>query len=294
MTKKKVAIMFDSECGWSEEEARQMGYFYVPVIFTIDGKEGYSGRDYTLEYMYENLKNDTEFKSAASKLGDIEDEYRRALETADHVLFIPFTKHMSSQINGARLVADYDEFKGKVTVYDSEFISPWLNILNNKLMSMVKEDASLEEFIALFDKQRGNMFAWLFPAGLERLRASGRLSKAAYMAGTLLKITPVTPVVNGMLDPNGVVKAKSKDKALDRIVENTVNKFNEMKEQGFDVVILLATLGPEETNEYVDLIRAKFAEKGIPKVPATWISAAVVGHVGLGGIGAGVTIRFDD
>ncbi len=294
MAKKKVAIMIDSEFGWSEKEARAKGYFFVPIVFEIDGKKGYSGVDYTLEWIYENLKANTVFKTSTSEVGMIQEEYKKALEYADHVLYIPITKHFSSQMNSARLAAEDAGIADKVTVYESEFISPWQLIMNDKFEAMMKRDASLEEYLEVMDRQRGNMFAWLFPNGLERLKASGRLSRAAYMAGTLLKITPVTPVINGMLDPNGVVKARSKDKALDKIVDNTIKKYEEMKSQGLDVQILLAVLGNEQGNAFVEELRGKFAAKGIPNVPSTWISAAVVGHVGLGGIGAGVGLRFDD
>ncbi len=293
MTKKKVAIMIDSEFGWSEKEARAKGYFFVPIIFEIDGVKGYSGIDYTLEWMYQNLKDDTVFKTSTTEIGTIQDEIKKALEHAEHVLYIPLTKHFTSQGNTARLAAEELGVSDKFTVYDSEFISPWMLSMDKNLIEMMESDASLEEFIDLLEQQRGNMFAWLFPNGLERLKASGRLSRAAYIAGTLLKITPVTPVLNGMLDPNGVVKARSKDKALDKIVDNTIAKYNEMKAEGKKVKILLAVLGNEAGNAFVEELRAKFVAKGIPEVPATWISGAVVGHVGLGGIGAGVALDFD-
>ncbi len=290
MTKKKVAIMFDSEAGFSESEARAKGYFFVPIVFVIDGKKGYSGVDYSLDYIYDNLGNDTVFKTSTSEVGMLQDEYRKALEVADHVLYVPLTKHFSSQMNSARIAAEDAGLSDKVTVYESEFISPWLQVISPLLERMITEDRELEEYIEVLDSQSGKMYAWLFPDGLERLKASGRLSKAAYMAGTLLKITPITPVINGMLDPNGVVKSRSKDKALDKIVDNTINKYNELVEQGNECKILLATLGRESDNAYVETLRAKFADKGVAEVPATWISAAVVGHVGLGGIGAGVVV----
>lgn len=293
MAKKKVAIMVDSEFGWSEKQAREFGYFFVPIVFEIDGKKGYSGIDYTLEWIYENLKKETVFKTSTTEIGMLQEEYKKALEVAEHVLYIPLTKHFSSQMNSARLAAEDMGVADKVTVFESEFISPWQLTMNDKLVELMNRDASLEEFNDLLELSRGNMFAWLFPNNLERLKASGRLSKVAYAMGTLFKVTPITPVINGMLDPNGVVKTRSKDKALDKIVDNTIKLYEEMKAKGMKVKIMLATLGPEETNEHVVNLRAKFAEKGVPEVPATWISAAVVGHVGLGGIGAGVAIMYD-
>ncbi len=294
MAKKKVAFMIDSEMGWSEKQAREKGYFYVPVIFYWNGKEGLSGIDYTLEYMYENLTKETDFKTSASSIGLFQEEYRRALKEAEHILFVPISKHFSSQINAARMAADDPEFEGKVTIYDSEFIGPWLLVADKRLESMVKHDAPLEKFIETLDRQRGNMRAWLFPKNLERLKASGRLSKTAYMAGTLLKVLPITPIINGMLDPTGVVKTRSPEKAINKIVENCIELYEELKADGNDVEILFTTCGSIETNIYVDMLKKAFAEKGHPDVPATWLPAAVVGHVGLGGIGAGVGFKFKE
>lgn len=289
---KKVAIMIDSEFGFSEVEAREKGFFFIPVVITIDGKEGYSGVDYTLEYIYDNLKEDTEFKTAASKLGMFQEEYRKALKDHEHVLFIGISKHLSSQINSARIAAEEDEFKGKVTVYDSEFIGPWLLNLSDKLLKMIDEDSELESFISILDKQRGNMFAWLFPKNLERLYASGRLSKAQYVAGSLLKITPVSPIVNGSLTGAGVIKTRSPEKAILAIVENTIEKVNELREQGFKVKILSVNLG-RETEKIIALEEA-FKESGYPVEQRTWLPAAIVGHVGIGGVGAGIAIDSDD
>ncbi|BDU67645.1 MAG: hypothetical protein TYPL_2980 [Candidatus Tyloplasma litorale] len=287
--KKKVAIMVDSEMGWSEKEARQKGFNFVPIIINWNGKEGYSGVDYTLDFVYKNLNNDTVFKTSTSKIGEIQEEYRRALETAEHVLFIPISKHLSSQVNSGKLAAENEEFKGKITVYDSEFIGPWLLSMSSILEEMMEKDASLEEFIEVLDLQRGNMFGWLFPKGLERLKASGRLSKAAYLAGSLLKIVPVTPIVNGMLEANGVIKTRSVEKALDAVVSNTIKKYHELTAKGLKVEILCTVLG-EENEDFVKL-QEKFKEKGFENLGKTWLPSAIIGHVGIGGVGAGVTIK---
>lgn len=289
MAKKNVAIMIDSECGWSEEESRSKGFNFVPISITMDGKTGWSGVDMTLDYIYDNLKSDTVYKTAATPVGMIEEEYDKALKSAEHVIFIPLSKHLSSQINSAKLAASDSRFEGKVTVYDSEFIGPWLLLLTNKLIELMDRNAKLNEFIEILDEQRGDMFAWLFPRSLDRVYASGRLTKAQYMAGNLLKITPVMPVINGSISGTGIVKTRSVEKALNEVVKKTIEKYNELIIQGKNAKILTALLGRD--NEEIKMLESKFEEKGYKVHGRTWVPAAIVGHVGLGGVGAGVAIE---
>lgn len=291
---KKVSVLIDSEFGLSEAEARKEGFFFVPVLIEWNGKEMKSGVDATLDFIYKNLTKDVEYKTAAPTMGSIEEEYRKALKESEHVFVICISKHLSSTYNVFKLVSNDDEFKGKVTVYDSEFIGPWALIHRKRLINMSNGGATPEEFTELLDKQRGNMIAWLFPGSLDRVYASGRLSKAQYLAGSLLKITPVMPIQNGRINSGGVVKTRSVDKAIKAIVANTVEEFNKQKAKGLEPIIMFASLGDPETNEYRERLTEAFAEHDIHDIPLTWLPPAIVGHVGTGGIGAGVLIKVDD
>lgn len=290
----KVAILIDSEFGLTEKQAREEGYYFVPILVEWNGKQMKSGVDATLDFIYENLNANTEFKTAAPTIGSIEKEYRRALKNNDHVYVICISKHLSSAYNVFTLVANDDEFKGKVTVYESEFIGPWALFHRKKLIEMSKAGAIPEEFTKLLDRQRGNMFAWLFPGSLERVYASGRLSKAQYMAGNLLKITPVMPIINGRIDQGGTVKTRSVEKAIKAVVSKTVAKYNELKEKGIKCKILFTSLGDPETNENVKILIKTFLEKGFDDISITWLPPGILGHVGVGGVGSGVVVDFEE
>lgn len=286
--KRKIAIMVDSEIGWTEEEARKKGFNYVPIVMTIDGKEGYSGIDYPLTWIYDNLTSNTVFKTAASKFGMVQDEYRKALKTSDHVIFIPLSKHLSSQMNNARLAAEDKEFLGKVTVWESEFMGPWLLGLIDYILLLMNKNAEKEEFLKILDIQTNYMYAWIFPNSLERAYASGRMNKAQYMAGNLLKITPVLPIVNGSVNGTGMIKTRSKDKAIKFIVKEVCKKYDEFKAEGKYPMIITAALGYE--NEDLLKLEAAIQESGYRWSGRSWVPGAIVGHIGVGGAGAGITI----
>ncbi len=292
--KNKVAIMIDSEFGITEKEARESGFNFVPVIIMFDGKEMKSNVDLTLDYIYDNLTVNVEYKTSAPKYGDIENEYREALKNSDHVLYIPLSKHLSSAYNTAKLISNEDEFKGKVTVYESEFIGPWIMYYKERFINMMKADAPLEDYIDVLNLQNdGVMKAWLFPKNLDRVYASGRLTKAQYLAGSLLKIIPIIPAIQGSISDGGIIKTRSIKKAINTIVDKTIELKNELLLKGKDPIIIIACLSDPKKNEYLSELKSAFKEKGYENLEVSYLPPAITGHVGVGGIGAGCLNKVD-
>ena len=38
-----TAVILDSNCGWTRQEAKEYGIFILPMPFIIDGRHGYGG-----------------------------------------------------------------------------------------------------------------------------------------------------------------------------------------------------------------------------------------------------------
>ena len=147
----KIGIVIDSSFGLTEEEAHKRGMYFVPIIITVDGNEKRSGIDIDLNWLYDNLKPDSEFKTSACLRIDLVNEWRRALEKHDHLLHIPISKHISSTYSSACVLAENEEFKGKVTVYESSFIGPWFLNLVPKISEMIENGATLNQYLDLLN-----------------------------------------------------------------------------------------------------------------------------------------------
>lgn len=294
MSNKKTAIMIDSEFGYTEKDAREKGFNFVPVIIYWDEKEGYSGIDFTLEYVYKNLDKDVKFRTATTPIGMIQEEYRKALKDADEVLFIPISKHLSSQMSSARLAAEDDEFKGKVHVYESEFIGPWIYYHRDTLVKYMNDGKTAKEISDRLDILKGTMFGYLFPTSMKRLYASGRISKAAYIAGSLLKIIPVVPIADGKLLDKGVIKKRSATKAIKVVFDQCIDRYKEVEAKGYKPKILSCTLGGDENADILVEMEKYFEDNGYKIEGRTYLPTAIVGHVGTGGIGVGITIDLPE
>jgi DegV family protein with EDD domain len=121
----KIKVLFDSTVSYSKAEIESKGAAFVPLIVTVDGKDYFDGIDID-ENKLAALMNegDHEFRTAATPLGMLEEAYREALKDADAVVFLPLSKELSSTNQNAKVVADQEEFKGKVFVVDSLYASP--------------------------------------------------------------------------------------------------------------------------------------------------------------------------
>lgn len=289
----KVAIMVDSEFGLTETQARDIGFYFLPININIDGVEMKSNVDLTMEYLFKNLKKSTKISTSAPSILAFQEEFRKALKENDHVIYFSLTKHFSS-INGtAILTSQEEEFKGKVTVYDSEFICPWLLYYKDRFLNMMKGDATLEEYLEVVSLQGQHMKGWVFPENLERVYAGGRLSKSQYIAGTLFRITPVIPIIQGRINNGGIIKTKSINKAIASIVKNSIDYLEELKNKGIEGEILIVCISNPNENEYLNDIIKLFSGRGYNDLTVKWTSPAIACHLGVGGIGAGVVVEVD-
>jgi len=283
---KKVALIIDSSFGLTEKQANEYGMYFVPIIITIDGQEKRAGINMDLNWFYENLKDDSEFKTSACLPIDIINEWRKALKDNDHVLHIPISKHISSTMNSAKLISQSNEFKDKVTVYNSEYIGPWFLSIVPQLREMIKSDVPLEEYIKLLDNVQTHMVGWIIPKNLERLYRSGRITKMQYIGGSVLKIVPVLKINGGRLDQDEVVKKRSNKKAISYIVNNIISNIKNINADNKKAKIIIVVLEKQENSPYLKLICDEFKKKGYQNYTILPLASTLLGHIGLGGIGA--------
>ena len=60
----RVAIVTDSNSGITQDTAKEMGIFVLPMPFTIDGKEYFEGISLTQKEFYEKLSQDADIATS--------------------------------------------------------------------------------------------------------------------------------------------------------------------------------------------------------------------------------------
>ena len=116
-----VAIVTDSNSGITQEEAKQLGIFVVPMPFYINGEMFLEGITLTQEEFYKKLQEDADISTSQPSPGDIIDTWEEIFKEYEEIVFIPMSSGLSGTCQTASMLAlDYD---GKVEVVDNQRIS---------------------------------------------------------------------------------------------------------------------------------------------------------------------------
>ena len=116
-----VAIVTDSNSGITQEEAKRLGIFVLPMPFYIDGELFYEDISLTQEKFYERLTQDADISTSQPSPGDVLDIWEKALEEYDEVVHIPMSSGLSNSCATAQMLAQ--DMDGKVYVVDNQRIS---------------------------------------------------------------------------------------------------------------------------------------------------------------------------
>ena len=84
----KVAIITDSNSGITNEEAKEMGVFVLPMPFMIDDEEYYEGINLNVEQFFELLKSDRKISTSQPSVAHVTDLWKKVLEEYESSLIV--------------------------------------------------------------------------------------------------------------------------------------------------------------------------------------------------------------
>ena len=140
-----IAVMTDSNSGITQEKAKELGIFVVPMPFTINKESFLEDITLTQEEFYHKLEDEnTQIMTSQPAIGDLTKYWRSALESHDAIIYIPMSSGLSGSCQTAMMLSDDEEFEGKVFVLDTHRISVTQeqNVLD--AIKLVKEGKSVE------------------------------------------------------------------------------------------------------------------------------------------------------
>ena len=206
---KKVAIMCDSSADISVEEANELGIYVLRMPIIIDGEEYLEGLSINDQDIYEALKQGKKVTTTQPSIGEMITMWQELLETHDEVFYLPLSKHLSGTCMNAMGMAEQEEFKGKVTVVESEFVCYPLVYILKHVKDMLDRGYTTLQIKEIIEKET-NLFAILIPENLTTLKNGGRISPAAAKLAGMLKIQPLLKVEHGAIDVQDKVRTLHK------------------------------------------------------------------------------------
>lgn len=228
----KVAILTDSNSGISQEEAKQYGVYVLPMPFYINDKLYYEGITLSQDQFYDHLEGDSEIHTSMPVVGDVLDMWDKLLKEYEEVVYIPMSSGLSSSCHTARTLAD--DYDGRVQVVDNHRISVTMmrSVLNAK--GLADQGWKAKDIKDYLEKTAADSSIYILVPTLKYLKKGGRLTPAAALLGSLLRIKPVLQIQGEKLDSYAKCRTlkAAKTTMLDAIEDDIKNRFK--PERGLD------------------------------------------------------------
>ena len=119
----KIGIATDSHSGITPVMAEQMGICVLPMPFYVEEECFYEEVSITRKEFFEQLNADKKVSTSQPSPEAVMDFWREELKKYDEVLYLPMSSGLSGSCGTAMMLAQDEEFEGKVFVVDNGRVS---------------------------------------------------------------------------------------------------------------------------------------------------------------------------
>ena len=283
----RIAIMTDSNTGMSNEEAKELGVYLLPMPVIIDGNVYFEGQNLTTEEFFSSLEEGKDVTTSQPSPGDVMDMWNQILADGyDQIVYIPMSSGLSSSCSSARgLALDYED---KVFVVDNHRISVTMVLAVNTAVQLKEEGKSGKEIQDILEEQAFDSSIYLAVNTLEYLKKSGRVTAAGAAVAAVLNIKPVLTIQGEKLDAFAKAKGmkKAKKMMLSAIAKDIETRFPDFENKKI-IGAAGAGLTEEEKAKWVEEVRQAFPGAEVFYSP---LSLSVCAHTGPGAYGIGISV----
>lgn len=276
----KVCIITDSNSGITQSESKELGIVVIPMPFYINEVQHFEDIDMTQEEFYEALMDEkTEVSTSQPSPDTIMQTWRENLEEYDEIVHIPMSSGISSSCATAMMLAQEEEFEGKVFVVDNQRISVTQRRSVQQAKELAERGYSAKEIHDILFRDKFQSSIYIMVNTLKYLRKGGRLTPAVAAIGTVLRIKPVLQIQGEKLDSYAKVKTlkQAKTTMLKAIRSDFEKRFSD-EEMEIDIAY---TYDKAEADKFKEEILWEYPNAKVYMDP---LSLSVSCHIGPGAL----------
>lgn len=276
-----LAVLTDTNSGFSAEAASVYGIEMVPMPVILDGETYYEHQTITQEDFFLRLKHGASVKTSQPAPYVLLEVWERLLKDYEQVIYIPMSSGLSGSYDTAAVMAR--EYQGRVYPVNNRRISVTLRQSVLEARFYADQGMTAEEIVRFLERDGLNASIYLAVNTLEYLKRSGRITPAGAAIGTMLNMKPVLQIQGGKLDAYRKVRGMrfAMNEMIAALKHDRDNRF-----PGQRVTIRAAYSGDEKQGEvWRQELQAAFPDLLIEKDP---LSLSIACHTGDGALGAGL------
>lgn len=291
----RIAVATDTNSGLSQEEAKELGIYLLPMSFLINGKQYYEGIDITPAEFFDKLDDPNTLVSTSQPApAEVTDLWDKILKDYDSIIYIPMSSGLSNSCQTAMMLAE--DYEGKVEVVNNQRISVTQVQACKDALAMAKSGNYTAKGIREYlEKTKFDSSIYIMVDTLKYLKKGGRITAAAALIGTVLNLKPVLQIQGEKLDAYAKSRGtKAAKKAMIKAIKNDMNgRFAPWVKEGKARIAISYTYHKDQS--IVDEWKAE-VEKTFPgyEVYSAPLSLDISCHTGPGCLAVTVSKAFTE
>lgn len=276
-----VHVVTDSSCDLPDEVVDELGITIVPLSIRFGMDEFVDRVELSTDEFWDRCRASEELpETAAPSPGAFEQAYRDAAAAgATGVVAILLSGDLSATIEAARAGAKAVEDVIPVEVIDSRTVTLGLGTMAVTAAEAARDGADLQKITAVVNEAVTKTRVHAALDTLENLKKGGRIGAAQSLLGSLLSIKPLIEVRDGVVEPNG--KQRTRSKALAHLVDQVRSNSENIER----LAVLHAAC--DDVDALVDQLRPLVNEP----ILVGQVGPVVGAHAGIGTIGVVYQVR---
>lgn len=276
-----VAIVTDSNSGITQDGAKELGVYVLPMPFMINEETFFEDIDLTQEEFYEKLSSGANIGTSQPSPESVMKLWDGLLKDYDEIVHIPMSSGLSGSCQSAMILAE--DYHGRVQVVNNQRISVTQrqSCLDAKLLAARGMNAKeIKEFL---EADKFNSSIYIMLDTLYYLKKGGRITPAAAAIGTMLRLKPVLQIQGEKLDAFAKARTTNQGKSImiNAIKNDIESRFGGMTEDRHIWLQVAHTANQEAAEAYKEEILAQFPGYDIHIDP---LSLSVACHIGPGAL----------
>jgi DegV family protein with EDD domain len=286
----KVAIVTDSNSGITQRQGEEAGIYVVPMPFMMAEETFYEDISLTQKDFYEKLEGGVDISTSQPSPADLLDLWNGLLEEYEEIVHIPMSSGLSSACQTAIMLAE--DYEGKVFVVNNQRISVTQRQSVLEARRMANEGMTASAIKEKLEETKMESTIYITLDTLEYLKKGGRITPAAALLGTFLRIKPVLTIQGEKLD--AFAKARTMKQAKTMMITAAKKDMEERfgDPEGNRTSIAIA----HSNNEAAAMEFKKELEEVFPNTGEIYVdnlSLSVSCHIGPGALAIACTKRLD-
>lgn len=204
-----MKIVCDSISDISKELIEKYDIEMLPLRVIIEGKEYLSGIEIDNDEYYKILKTSETIPTTSQvTYMDFKEKFEMYTSEGIDILYVGGSSKASGTFQSAVMASRDVPGPGRVYTFDTNSLSVASGLFVLKAAMLKEEGLRIEDVIKELELLKGTEKASFFVDDLKFLQKGGRISSVKANVGSLLKITPILTIKDGLVDKDGTVRGK--------------------------------------------------------------------------------------